>query len=188
MKRLAGEAEEKQVRVALAVMIEEVRKSYDTAVEAFAPLYELDTQRKFTGRFAKIRADFKRNYLKDVSKVRTHCDIVQSRLEELQRRKTWMRNLPIARRAFRRLEELSDYWIANDRWLAENMDILLRSLNELMNKVARLSKKSQKEAFQELTDALDMYEDLLLGVRKKLGILEKLSQDLAPAGEEAESS
>jgi hypothetical protein len=181
VKSLVGEAKEEEVRAALGGMIEEVRKSYDTAVEAFAPLYELDTQRKFTNRFTKIRADFKRTYLKDIGKVRTHCDIVQSRLEELQRRKSWMRHLPIMRRAFKRLEELSDYWIANDRWLAMNMDILLRSLNDLMNKVARMSKKSRKEAYQYLTDALEMYEDLLLGVRKKLRVLEKLSQDLAPA-------
>jgi hypothetical protein len=94
VKHISGEAKHEEARQALKDMIGEVRKSYDTAVDVFTPLYKLDTARKFNNDFSQARSDFKGRYLKDMGAVRTHCSIVSDKLDELQKRKSWMKSLP----------------------------------------------------------------------------------------------
>lgn len=155
IKDLAGAAKEREVRKALGEMITKVRISYDTVVDAFTPLYELDNQRKFTSRFSKIRTDFKNTYLKNIGKIRTHCSIVETRLKELRKRKSWLNKLPIAKRSFQRLIDLSENWIANDVWLANNMENLVTSINSFLNQIYDLQKKNKKHAYSYLNSTLE---------------------------------
>ena len=178
IKYLIGEAKQQEVREALKEMIQEVRKSYDVAVDVFTPLYALDTKRKFTSRFSQERANFKSTYLKAGSRVRTHCGIVARQLEELKKRKAWMKSLPYIRRSFKRLEDLAESWIANDTWLALNMESLLRGMNGFLNTVSRMQKKNASEAFRYLTSSLDQFEDDFLAINKWIDELTDISKQL----------
>ncbi len=70
VKKLTGEIKDEKFRSSLGEMIEEVRRSFDIAVDIFTPFYEIDTQRKFSLSFAKKRAHFKNRYLKDKKAVK----------------------------------------------------------------------------------------------------------------------
>lgn len=125
MRQISGAVKDEQFRTTLGEMISEVRRSYETAVDAFAPHYALDTQSKFSSEFSEVRTNFKKHYLKDITRVRTHCDKVTEKLDDLKRRKAWKSRVPILKRSFRRLEDLADSWVANDQVLASDMEWLL---------------------------------------------------------------
>lgn len=178
VKHLSGEAKHQEVRQALKEMIQEVRKSYDVAVDAFTPLYNLDTKQKFTAQFSQARTDFKTTYLKDINNVRTHCSIVAQELEKLKKKKGWMKNLPYIRRSFKRLEKLASDWIANDTWLALNMESLLKNLNQFLNEISRLQKGKPTDAFHNLGSSLDQFEDDFLAIKNRLDELTVISRQL----------
>lgn len=159
-------------------MISEVRRSYDSAVDAFTPFYKLDTKRKFGAGFERSRTAFKSHYLKDVGGVRTRCDKVTSQLQKLQARKRRFSKLPGFKRSFQRLEDLASNWVANDRWLALNMEYLLKSLNRLLNEIARVKRTDSAAAFVALTAALEDFEALFLAVKKNLDTLDVVSAQL----------
>ena len=177
MKQLWGEAKQQQIRQLLKEMMQEVRKSYDVAVDAFAPLYSLDSKRKFSAEFSQVRATFKATYIKG-NNVRTHCTVVTQKLDELKKHRRWMKNLPVVRRSFRRLENLASDWVANDIWLANNMESLLGDLNRFLNVVNRLQRENAANAFQYLTSSLDQFEDDFLAIKKRLDTLDVLGQQV----------
>lgn len=178
IKQLSGVVKDEQFRETLADMIPEVRRSYETAVDVFTPLYALDTQRKFSSKFSEERANIKKHYLKDITSVRTHCDEVSKKLEDLKRRKVWKSKIPLFRRSFRRLEDLAIDWAANDQILASNMEWLLKSLNQLLNDIASIKKRDSKEAYRTLTNALEEFEVFFLKVKSHLKTLDELSDAL----------
>jgi hypothetical protein len=178
IRHLAGEAKQQEVRQSLKEMIQEVRKSYDIAVDVFTPLYNLNTKRKFAVQFSLVRTAFKTAYLKDIGRVRTHCTIVAEELDELKKRKAWMKGLPYIRRSFQRLDDLASNWIANDTWLANNMEDLLKDMNSFLNAISRLQKRNASEAFQYLLSSLDQFEDDFLAIKKRIDELTIISKQL----------
>lgn len=178
VKHLLGEAKRQDVRQSLKEMMQEVRKSYDVAVDAFAPLYDLDTKRKFSAGFSEKRAKFKATYLKDTNKVRTHCAIVTQKLDELKKRRGWMKNLPRVRQSFKRLGDLARDWVANDTWLVNNMESLLNNMNRFLNAVSRLQQENSANAFQYLTSSLEQFEDDFLAIKKRLEVLDVLGRQV----------
>lgn len=178
IRALAGEAKQQEVRQALREMIQEVRKSYDTAVDVFAPLYALSTPRKFSAGFAAARANFKAAYLKAGKRVRTNCGIVIGQLEELKKRKGWMKNLPYVQRSFKRLEDLAASWIANDISLALNMESLLQGMNTFLDTVSRMQKKDSAAAFRYLSASLRQFEDDFLAINKWIDELTVIGKGL----------
>jgi len=178
IKNLAGEAKEKEVKSALKEMIAEVRRSFDTVADVFAPLYELDTQRKFDEGFSKLRASFKATYLKETGEFRTHCHIVAIKLDELKQKRAWLEKLPFARRSFQRLEDLAGRWLLSDYTLADEMDTFLRNMNEFLDAVANPEKLSRSDAFRYLVSSVAQFEDYILVIKRRLDGLTMISAEL----------
>ena len=174
----AGAAVQEEIRAAIKKMIREVRKNYDTVVDALTPLYEMNTKRKFSLRFAKVRAAFKKKYLKSGSLVRTHCRIVEQHLWKLRTRRRWMSKLPFVKRSFKRLEILCDSWLAVDTELIEDMEKFIGSLNGFLNGIARLEKREPGEAHRNLEACLEQIEVDFRDIEAKLGDLEVISKRL----------
>ena len=61
-------------------MIVEVRKSYETAVDIFTPLFEIDSPEKLQADFANRYAEFNDKYLKEKSFVTTSSHIVADKI------------------------------------------------------------------------------------------------------------
>jgi hypothetical protein len=177
VKHLSAEAKQQEVRHALKEMIQEVRKSYDIALDVFTPLYNLDIKQKFTAQFSQTRTDFKTTYLKDINNVQTHCSIVAQELKKLEKQKGWMKK-PYIRRSFKRLENLAGDWIADDTWLASNMENLLKNLNKFLNEVSRLQKGKATNAFHNLGSSPDQFEDDFLAIKNRLDELTVISSQL----------
>ena len=175
---ISGEAKRQEVKQTLKEMIVEVRRSYDTVVDVFTPLYGLDTPRKFKSQFAVLRTGFKGRYLKDMGSVRTHCSIVSAKLDDLKKQKAWMKNLPYVRRSFNRLQELGADWVANDARLADGMEQFLKSTNRLLDKVNRMLVKDSSEAYRFLQMSIHQYEDELLAIKRNLDQLNIVSANI----------
>jgi hypothetical protein len=178
VKHISGEAKHQDAKQALKEMIEEVRKSYDTAVDVFTPMYGLDTERKFSGQFSQVRMNFKNRYLKDIGNVRTHCSIVTDKLEDLKKRKSWTKGLPYIKRSFVRLESLAKDWISNDARLATGMENFLKGVNKILDAVNKIQGRNNSEAFRYLRSSLEQFEDDLVAIKNRLNELSVVSAKL----------
>jgi hypothetical protein len=178
IKQISGAVKHEEVRQALKDMIKEVRKSYDTTVDVFTPFYDMDTRNKFVHKFSEQRGNFKNNYLKRTNEVRSHCDKVKYLIEELKKRKGWMKNLPLAKKSFKRLLEVGEFWFMSDYALSDEMETFLNRTNEFLNDIHRIKRKSPENAFLHLQSGLEQFEDDFKSVKKYLDALDAVSNRL----------
>lgn len=175
---ISGEAKHQAVRQSLKELIDEVRKSYETAVDVFSPLYAVDTAKRFDNKFPDLRATFKNKYLKDIGNVRTHSSIVGNKILDLQRTKSWMRGLPFIKESFKRLKVLGDNWISNDGKLALSMENFLHSVNKFLDRIAKNYQANPAETLRYLKRSLGQYESDLRDIKTQLNQLNILSAKL----------
>jgi hypothetical protein len=165
---ISGEAKHQAVRQSLKELIDEVRRSYETAVDVFSPLYTVDTEKRFDKRFPDLRANFKNKYLKDKGNVRTHSSIVGNKISDLQKTKSWMKGLPFIKASFERLKILGNNWISNDGKLAASMDNFLTSVNKFLDRIDKNYQANPAETLSYLKRSLRQYESDLLDIKSKL--------------------
>jgi hypothetical protein len=178
LEQIAGLEQQKEARDALKNAIAEIRKSCDTVVDVFTPLYALTSQAKFSGSFGDLYADFKNSYLKNVGAVRTHCDIVKSHLSDMLRGQHWMSYIPLLKHSYGRLGSLCDTWLFQDDNLAHQMDNFLGEIDKFYREIAELQQSDETAAFTTLRSALQQYEDDFLSLRKKLHALDAVGNRL----------
>lgn len=175
-KQIAGVT---KAREELKATIGEIRKSCDTAVDVFTPLYALTTEAAFTREFGALHASFKNSYLKNADAIRTHCDVVKIHLDALLKEKQWVGSIPLMGRSYERLNELCQRWLFSDVALAEQMGKLLRSIDDLYGDLAcRVELDCTDEAFALLRSCLAQFEDDFLSLRKQLNGLDVLAKTL----------
>ncbi len=177
-QQIAGVTKQREAREALKAAITEIRKSCDTAVDVFTPLYGLTTEAAFTKDFGALHATFKNSYLKNVDAVRTHCHVVKIHLDALLQKKEWLAGLPLLERSYRRLQELCDRWLFSDFALAEQMDSLLKCIDTFYTDVASLALRDGTAAFATLRSCMVQFEDDFLSLRKQLNALDILGRTL----------
>lgn len=178
VRNLAGEAKQQEVKNAIKEMIEATRASYDTTVDVFTPLYSLNSEDTFNAEFADIRSNFKNKYLKDIGAVRTHCSIVEAKLENLTNQKRMMRNIPIINRSFKRLNSLAAAWLDQDYELDRDMEKFLLDINNFLDVISDTQQNNPSEAFQELRWSLTQFEDDFLTTKDRLNEITVLSSQL----------
>ena len=177
-QQIAGVTKQREAREALKAAIGEIRKSCDTAVDVFTPLYALTTEATFTKEFGILQASFKNDYLKNVDAVRTHCHVVKIHLDALLQKKEWEAGLPLLRRPYQRLKELHDSWLLSDDYLAAQMDSLLKCINTLYTDISTLAGRDERAAFAALRSCVGQFEDDFLSLRKQLNALDVLGRTL----------
>lgn len=177
-QQIAGVTKHREARQALKAAIGEIRKSCDTAVDVFTPLYGLTTQAGFEKDFGALHADFKNSYLKNVDAVRTHCHVVKSHFDALLRKKEWLAGLPLLERSYKRLEDLCQRWLFSDFALAGQMDSLLRCIDTFYTDVSGMAIQDAAGAFATLRSSMAQFEDDFLSLRKQLNALDVLSRTL----------
>ncbi len=178
VSHLSGEAKHQAVRQTLKEMIDEVRRSYDTSVDVFTPLYSIDTIKKCGKQFPNARTNFKNTYLKSTGNIRTHSGIVGMKIDDLRKSKSWMKHLPFVKKSFARLEALGTSWVANDAKLSQSMHDFLSGVNHFLDKVSQVQKKDAAEAFKYLQRSLRQFEYDLIAIKKELDELTQLSSQL----------
>ena len=177
-QQIAGVTKHREAREALKASIEEIRKSCDTAVEVFTPLYALTDEASFTKNFGNLHATFKNSYFKNIDAVRTHCTVVKIHLESLLKNKAWLGGLPILERSYTRLQGLCDRWLFQDYTLANEMDAFLKQIDTLYTELSNLAQSDPSTAFTVLRSCLQQYEDDFLSLRKQLNALDVLGRTL----------
>jgi hypothetical protein len=177
-QQIAGVTKHKEARAALKAAIAEIRKSCDTAVDVFTPLYALTSEEVFIKDFGVLHAGFKNSYLKNVDAVRTHCHVVKTHLDALLLKKEWMAGLPVLERSYKRLQELCANWLFSDFALAEQMDSLLKFIDTFYTDVAGIARLDGKAAFTVLQSCMTQFEDDFLALRKQLNALDVLGSTL----------
>lgn len=128
-------------------MIDEVAKSYDVVISNLQPLSELESEALFVEQFDDRHAAYTACYLKEVSKPRTYTDEAYEDYLVLKTLKQSKTGYPLLKRTFERLDQFVDKWVTNDAWLAMNIDILFKRLQQLLNEVAALKNKDPGDAF-----------------------------------------
>jgi hypothetical protein len=174
-KQIAGVTKHKEARQALKDSIGEIRRSCDTAVDVFTPLYALTSETTFQKDFGSHHAAFKNAYLKNIDNVRTHCSVVKTHLDGLLKKKAWMGSLPLLERSYKRLDELSQRWLFSDYALSHQMESLLRNVDAFYGEVARMA---AGDGFATLRSSTAQFEDDFLSLRKQLNELDVLSRTL----------
>ena len=177
-QQLAGVTKHREARQALKNSIGEIRKSCDTAVDVFTPLYGLTDEASFTKEFGKLHASFKNSYLKDISAVRTHCTVVKDHLDGLLKKKEWQERLPLLDRSYARLQTLCDGWLFQDYTLADEMDTFLKRIDTFYTELSILAQSDPSTAFAVLRSSLQQFEDDFLSLRKQLNALDVLGRTL----------
>jgi hypothetical protein len=172
------EGELRDVRSKLKELIQEVRKNFDLVVDAVTPLIALDTQQKFNEKFGDIRADFQNVVWKKLGDEGTSCTIVIEKMAALNKHRAWMQNVPIARRAFDRLNKLCNDWIAVDVVLDANIADFRDRLRDLLKEVAQLKRDDPEGAFESLETVVDSLDTDFEGMKKYLNELELVSTKL----------
>lgn len=178
IKQITGAVKHQEVKQTLKEMIEEVRKSYDATVDAFTPLYGLDTHKKFNGKFSNILEDYKKKYLKDIGNMRAHCTIVAQQIEALKKRKSWMKNLPLVKKSFNRLQDVGNFWFLSDYTLTQEMETFLNKMNQFLNDINEMRRKNRGNAFRHLQLSLEQFEDDFNSIKQNLDNLEVISSKL----------
>jgi hypothetical protein len=175
---IVGITKHREARQALKDAILEIRKSCDTAVDVFTPLYALTDTASFTKSFGALHANFKNSYLKNINTVRTNCKIVKTHLDALLKKKGWIARLPLLKRSYFRLDQLCKNWFYQDMNLARQMETFLRSINDFYADISNLAQQDSSMAFSLLRSGLEQFEDDFLSLRKKLGALDVLSKTI----------
>jgi hypothetical protein len=173
-----GVTKEREMREALKAAISEIRRSCDTAVDAVTPLYSLTSEADFMTKFGTLHAAFKNAYLKDVTKVRTHCFIVEAQMKRLLNYEQWKKNVPLLQRSYKRLEQLCRDWLFSDFSLAAQMESLLRNIDAFYTEIDTLGRQDEKAAFAALRSGTVQFEDEFLSLRKQLNALDVLGSTL----------
>ena len=178
IKKLAGEAKEKQVKQSIKEMIAETRKSYDTVVDVVTPLYTIRTEETLKDKFAGIHAQFNNVYLKNFDEARTHCHIVIDKLNELKKKKAWLESMPVIKKAFKKLEGLSTKWIAQDEYLARIMNDFLTEIETFFHNVEAALQKDASNALAYLLSEIEKINLEFLNIKSQLDELKMISNKL----------
>ncbi len=173
-----GASEKEQARSAIKDMIAEVRKTFDTIVDTLTPLYKLTDESQFSARFADNHASFKALYLNRSDLVRTHCHIVRQHFDALQQRRDWMASLPLAGRAYAKLERICSEWLLYDLTIVHQMESFFQTLNRFMDEIKDLSRREPAQGFQALASGLKLIEGSFLDIKRQLGELDALGRRL----------
>jgi hypothetical protein len=177
-QQIAGVTKHREARQALKDSIGEIRKSCDTAVDVFTPLYALTDEASFTKNFGTLHAAFKNSYLKNIDAVRTHCTVVKTHLDGLLKNKAWLGGLPLLERSYARLQDLCNRWLFQDYTLANEMDDFLKHIDTFYTELSDLAQSDASTAFAVLRSCLQQYEDDFLTLRKQLNALDVLGRTL----------
>ena len=152
-------------------MIDEIAKSYDVVISNLQTFYELDSEASFVADFDSLHAAYTARYLKEVSKPRTYTDEAYEEYLILKNLKQSKTSYPLLKRTFERLDLFIDKWVTNDAWLAMNIDILFKRLQQLLNEVAEVKKKDSGDAFIIYNSALVDFDDNIALIRKNHDLL-----------------
>jgi hypothetical protein len=177
-QQIAGVTKHREARQALKDAIGEIRKSCDTAVDVFTPLYALTDEAGFTKSFGTLHASFKNSYLKKVDDVRTHCRVVETHLDALLKKKEWMAGLPLLERSYSRLEGLCRDWLFSDFALANQMESFLKRIDDFYADISGQAQSDASAAFAILRSSLQQFNDDFLALRKQLNDLDVVSKTL----------
>jgi hypothetical protein len=177
-RQIAGVVQQQETRAALKAGIVEIRKSCDTAVDVFTPLYALTSEVVFGEKFGTLHDSFKNSYMKNVDGVRTRCHLVKAHMDVVLEKKEWQAGLPLLERSYRRLQELCNNWLYSDFALAQQMESLFRDLDTFYTDIAALAGQDQAAAFAPLSSGRGQFEDDFLSLRKQLDALDVLSAKL----------
>jgi hypothetical protein len=181
-KSLAGAATgsgaREEFRTALREMISEATKSYETFDSTLTPLWEMDTARKFSNRFAQVRAAIKSKRRTQGNVIRTHCSIVEAKMEVMRGRRSWMARVPAARRSFQRLEQLGSDWLFVDQRLVWEMESFLDSLDRFLREVQTLKQRRPAEGFSTLQAGLEQIDGDYRAIGRMLAELRVVSSEL----------
>jgi hypothetical protein len=177
-RQIAGVVQQQETRAALKAGIVEIRKSCDTAVDVFTPLYALTSEVVFGEKFGTLHDSFKNSYMKNVDGVRTRCHLVKAHMDVVLEKKEWQAGLPLLERSYRRLQELCNNWLYSDFALAQQMESLFRDLDTFYTDIAALAGQDQAAAFALLSSGRGQFEDDFLSLRKQLDALDVLSAKL----------
>jgi len=178
VRNFAGEAKHREVKEAIKELIGAARTSYDTTVDVLTPLYALDSEGKFDAELPALRSDFKNQYLKDMGRLYTHCSIVEVKIVALKDKQGVMRNIPLVKRSFNRLDRLAEAWLARDFELARDMEQFLGRMNDYLDEVNIHRQNDVTEAYQGLRSALELFEQDFLTTKRALDELDVISSRL----------
>jgi hypothetical protein len=177
-EQIAGITKHKEAREALRDAISNIRKSSDTAVDVFTPLYALADEADFAKSFPTLHASFKNAYLKSAGEVRTSCTIAKQHLEALLKKKEWLVNMPLLERSYTRLETLCYRWFFSDIALSGQMESFLQNIDDFYTDISQIAQTDISAAFSALRSCLLQYQDEILSLRKQLNALDLLSRTL----------
>jgi len=177
-QEIAGITKHKETRQALKDAISNIRKSSDTAVDVFTPLYALADEADFAKNFRTLHASFKNAYLKSAGEIRTSCTIAKQYLDALLKKKEWFANIPLLERSYARLETVCDRWFFQDITLARQMDSFLDQIDNLYTDISDIAQTDGSAAFSALRSCLQQYQDDILSLRKQLNALDLLGRTL----------
>lgn len=159
-------------------MIQETRTSFDTIVDIITPLQKINSRRMFTTKFDDIHSDFKRHYRKRRSLPRTHCEPIKKLMDKLNKKREWMKNIPIAKRSFKQLQDICSRWATSDDQIVADMTYLMDQLNEFLKRAAQLKRANVDEAYAEFQFGLEVIEDNFQSVERSLSDLSIISKEL----------
>ena len=177
-QQIAGVTKHREARKALKESIAEIRKSCDTAVDVFTPLYGLADEATFTKNFGTLHASFKNSYLKNIDAVRTSCKVVKTHLDALLKKKEWLAGLPLLERSYTRLQELCKTWLFSDFALAEQMDSFLSDIDTFYTDISGVAQSDASAAFAILRSCLKQYDDDFQSLRRQLNALDVVGRTL----------
>jgi hypothetical protein len=178
VKQIAGITKHRKTQDALKSAIGEIRKSCDTAVDVFTPLYALTSDTNFQQNFGALHANFKNSYLKNIDSVRTHCHIVKTYLNDLLQKKEWLAGVPLLEHSYNRLAELCDRWLFSDGALSYEMDSLLKSIDAFYTDIMKMAYVDESAAFVILRSGVAQFEDDFLSLRGQLNALDILGKTI----------
>jgi hypothetical protein len=182
MKRLVaaatGAKEKEQAREAMKELLSEARKTFDTVVEAIAPLRAITTEREFAASFAAKHAEVTRLYMDRKTLTRTHCGIVETAFNKLQQRRAWMNNLPLAQTANDDLRNVCGRWLFQDWKIVRDMEVFLTNLDKFMSNIVDLSRVKPSQGFQAFRDGMSSIENNFFDLKNQVGELDALARQL----------
>lgn len=178
VQQIIGVTKHQETRKALKAAIEEIRKSCDTAVDVFSPLYALTSEITFQQDIGTLYANFKNSYWKNADLVRTHCHIVGTYMNDLLQKKEWLSNLPLLEHSYDRLKELCDRWLFSDVALSNQMDNLLKSVDAFYTMIINMMHVDKSAAFAMLRSGVAQFEDDFLSLRRQFNELDMLGKSL----------
>ena len=96
----------------------------------------------------------------------------------MKNNRSWMDGLPIAGRAFARLEKVCNEWAASDGMIVEKMETFFTSLNELVDDITEFRQAGEHQGFSALTRRLKAAEPTFLDIQVQFHKLDELGRKL----------